>query len=45
MLLVASQDKWQDCVENEIVCVAMPVRINDFINTCGNDDSGNFEKA
>lgn len=33
MLLVASQDKWQDCSDNDIVCVAMPLKINDFLNT------------
>lgn len=33
MLLVASQDKWEDCSNNDIVCVAMPLKINDFLNT------------
>lgn len=33
MLLVASQEKWEDCSNNDIVCVAMPLKINDFINT------------
>lgn len=33
MLLVASQDKWEDCSNNDVVCIAMPLKINDFLNT------------
>lgn len=33
MLLVASARVWSDCINNDIVCVAMPVKVHDFINT------------
>ena len=33
MLLVASQNLWADCINNDIVCAAMPIKINDLLNT------------
>lgn len=33
MLLVASRGKWEDCRDNGIVCVEMPVRVYDLVNT------------
>lgn len=33
MLLVASARVWSDCINNDIVCVAMPIKVHDFINT------------
>ena len=33
MLLVASRGKWEDCRDNDIVCVEMPIKINDLLNT------------
>ncbi len=33
MLLVASQDKWAECTGDGVVCVPMPLKINDFVNT------------
>ena len=33
MLLVASKNLWSDCTNNDIVCVAMPIRVNDLMNT------------
>lgn len=33
LLLVASKDKWGDCQGNDIVCAAMPLKVNDFLNT------------
>ncbi len=33
MLLVASQHLWSECIDNDIVCVAMPIKIRDLINT------------
>lgn len=35
MLLVASQHFWSECINNDIVCVAMPIKIRDLINTLG----------
>lgn len=35
MLLVASQHFWNECIDNDIVCVAMPIKIRDLINTLG----------
>lgn len=33
MLLVASRGKWEDCRDNNIVCVEMPIKVHDLINT------------
>lgn len=33
MLLVASQRLLQNCMDNDIVCVTMPIKANDLINT------------
>ena len=33
MLLVASKNMWDDCQDNDIVCAAMPIKVNDLINT------------
>ena len=33
MLLVASQQVWSECVGNDIVCVAMPIKVHDLVNT------------
>ena len=33
MLLVASKNLWDDCQDNDIVCAAMPSKVNDLINT------------
>ena len=33
MLLVASKSKWEDCRDNDIVCVEMPVKVRDLIDT------------
>ena len=33
MLLVASSNLWSDCQDNDIVCVAMPIKVNDLIST------------
>lgn len=33
MLLVASMNLWEDCQDNDIVCAAMPIKVNDLINT------------
>ncbi|WP_343246779.1 ANTAR domain-containing protein [Diplocloster hominis] len=33
MLLVASQHLWSECVNNDIVCVAMPVKVHDLVST------------
>ena len=33
MLLVASKNLWDDCQDNDIVCAAMPIKVNDLINT------------
>lgn len=35
MLLVASQRLWSECIDNDIVCVAMPIKVRDLINTLG----------
>lgn len=35
MLLVASRRRWEECQDNGIVCVEMPIRVNDFVNTVG----------
>lgn len=33
LLLVASMNLWGDCQDNDIVCAAMPIKVNDLINT------------
>lgn len=33
MLLVASQHLWSQCSDNNIVCLAMPIKAHDLINT------------
>ena len=33
MLLVASQNRWEDCQDNGIVCAAMPIKVNDLVST------------
>lgn len=33
MLLVASRSLWGDCRGQDIVCVAMPIKVNDLMNT------------
>jgi response regulator NasT len=33
MLLVASMNLWEDCQNNGIVCAAMPIKVNDLLNT------------
>lgn len=33
MLLVASRNLWEDCQDSNIVCAAMPIKVNDLIAT------------
>lgn len=33
ILLVASKNLWSDCEYNDIVCLAMPIKVNDLLNT------------
>lgn len=33
MLLVASQRIWDECIGNDIMCVAMPIKVHDLLNT------------
>lgn len=33
MLLVASRGKWEECRDNDIVCVEMPIKVHDLLNT------------
>ena len=33
MLLVASKAKWEECRDNDIVCVEMPVKVRDLVDT------------
>ena len=33
MLLVASKNLWDDCQDNDIVCAAMQIIVNDLINS------------
>lgn len=35
MLLVASQSYWSECSYSDLVCVAMPIKAHDLINTLG----------
>lgn len=33
MLLIASQNLWSECANNNIVCLALPIKVHDLINT------------
>lgn len=33
LLLVASKELWSDCKYNDIVCAAMPIKVNDLLDT------------
>ncbi len=33
MLLVASRGKWEECRDNDIICVEMPIKVNDLLST------------
>lgn len=33
MLLVASRNLWGDCQDNDIVCAAMPIHVNELVST------------
>ena len=33
LLLVASQNLWEDCQDSNVVCVAMPIKVNDLLST------------
>ena len=33
MLLVASKSHWEECIDNDIVCVEMPIKVRDLIDT------------
>lgn len=33
MLLVASPTKWSDCINNDIVCLGIPIKPHDLVNT------------
>lgn len=33
MLLVASSRVWSECIGNDIMCVAMPIKVHDLLNT------------
>ena len=33
LLLVASRNLWGDCQDNDIVCAAMPIKVNDLLAT------------
>ena len=33
LLLVASKSLWSDCEYNDIVCAAMPIKVNDLLST------------
>lgn len=33
MLLVASKSKWDDCIDTNIVCLDMPIKVHDLLNT------------
>lgn len=35
MLLVASRRVWSECTGNDIMCVSMPVRVHDLLDTLG----------
>lgn len=33
MLLIASQNLWSECAHNNIVCLALPIKAHDLVNT------------
>ncbi len=33
ILLIASQNLWSECAHNNIVCLALPIKVHDLINT------------
>ena len=33
ILLVASQNLWEECHDSNVVCVAMPIKVNDLLST------------
>lgn len=33
LLLVASRNLWADCQDNDIVCAAMPIKVNELLST------------
>lgn len=33
MILVASQHLWSECVNNDIICLAMPIKVHDLLST------------
>lgn len=33
ILLVASQNLWEECYDSNVVCVAMPIKVNDLLST------------
>ena len=33
MLLVTSKTNWEECLDNGIVCLSMPIKVNDLVNT------------
>lgn len=33
LLLVASQHLWSECTDNDIVCLSMPIKVYDLVNT------------
>ncbi|MBQ2801148.1 MAG: response regulator [Lachnospiraceae bacterium] len=35
MLLVASQNLWSECSSSELVCLAMPIKVHELVNTLG----------
>lgn len=35
MLLMVSRHNWEDCIGNDIVCVAMPLKVHELISTVG----------
>ena len=35
MLLVASQNLWSECSNNNLVCLAMPIKVHELVNTLG----------
>ena len=35
MLLVASQNLWSECSSSNLVCLAMPIKVHELVNTLG----------
>ena len=33
ILLVASQNLWEECHDSNVVCVAIPIKVNDLLST------------